>query len=101
MGTQAQRTEIGSGFLTTFLNRFVTPIFLHAGLIHFLFNMLAQVTAAGQVRFDFLMVVSSNASYPLIADRKGNGFRGIHYYLHGRWDLWVCRHFLDSNRWMS
>ncbi|KAI0332006.1 rhomboid-domain-containing protein [Cubamyces sp. BRFM 1775] len=29
--------------------RFITPIFLHAGLIHFLLNMLAQLTASAQV----------------------------------------------------
>ncbi|KAI0721378.1 rhomboid family-domain-containing protein [Cerioporus squamosus] len=29
--------------------RFITPIFLHAGLIHFLLNMLAQCTASAQV----------------------------------------------------
>ncbi|KAK7694953.1 hypothetical protein QCA50_002141 [Cerrena zonata] len=29
--------------------RFITPIFLHAGIIHFLLNMLAQVTVAAQV----------------------------------------------------
>lgn len=29
--------------------RFVTPIFLHAGLIHFLLNMLGQLTASAQV----------------------------------------------------
>ena len=29
--------------------RFITPIFLHAGLIHFLLNMLAQMTASAQV----------------------------------------------------
>ncbi|OBZ79431.1 hypothetical protein A0H81_00820 [Grifola frondosa] len=29
--------------------RFITPIFLHAGLIHFLLNMLAQLTCSAQV----------------------------------------------------
>nr|VWO94210.1 Rhomboid protein 2 (EC [Ganoderma boninense] len=29
--------------------RFITPIFLHAGLIHFLLNMLAQLTVSAQV----------------------------------------------------
>ncbi|CDO73487.1 hypothetical protein BN946_scf185013.g122 [Trametes cinnabarina] len=29
--------------------RFITPIFLHAGVIHFLLNMLAQLTASAQV----------------------------------------------------
>ncbi|KAI8980745.1 rhomboid family-domain-containing protein [Trametes punicea] len=29
--------------------RFITPIFLHAGLIHFLLNMSAQLTASAQV----------------------------------------------------
>ncbi|KAH9846838.1 rhomboid-domain-containing protein [Lenzites betulinus] len=29
--------------------RFITPIFLHAGLIHYLLNMLAQLTASAQV----------------------------------------------------
>ena len=30
--------------------RFITPIFLHAGLIHIALNMLAQLTAAAEVR---------------------------------------------------
>ncbi|KAI0080317.1 rhomboid-domain-containing protein [Panus rudis PR-1116 ss-1] len=29
--------------------RFITPIFLHAGIIHFLLNMLAQLTASAEV----------------------------------------------------
>ncbi|TCD67090.1 hypothetical protein EIP91_000553 [Steccherinum ochraceum] len=29
--------------------RFITPIFLHAGIIHFLLNMLAQLTAAAEM----------------------------------------------------
>ncbi|EMD41974.1 hypothetical protein CERSUDRAFT_79578 [Gelatoporia subvermispora B] len=29
--------------------RFITPIFLHAGIIHYLLNMLAQLTATAQV----------------------------------------------------
>ncbi|KAI0361329.1 rhomboid-domain-containing protein [Trametes cingulata] len=29
--------------------RFITPIFLHAGIIHFLLNMVAQLTASAQV----------------------------------------------------
>jgi membrane associated rhomboid family serine protease len=31
-------------------NRFITPIFLHAGIIHFLLNMLAQLTASAEAR---------------------------------------------------
>ncbi|KIP12521.1 hypothetical protein PHLGIDRAFT_81751 [Phlebiopsis gigantea 11061_1 CR5-6] len=29
--------------------RFITPIFLHAGIIHFLLNMLAQLTASAEI----------------------------------------------------
>lgn len=29
--------------------RFITPIFLHAGIIHFLLNMLAQMTVSAEV----------------------------------------------------
>ena len=28
---------------------FITPVFLHAGLIHYVLNMLAQLTASAQV----------------------------------------------------
>jgi membrane associated rhomboid family serine protease len=30
--------------------RFITPIFLHAGIIHFALNMFAQLTLSAQVR---------------------------------------------------
>lgn len=33
----------------TCAGRFITPIFLHAGLIHYLLNILAQLTASAQV----------------------------------------------------
>ena len=29
--------------------RFITPIFIHAGFIHIILNMLAQLTAVAQV----------------------------------------------------
>ena len=29
--------------------RFITPVFLHAGIIHYLLNMLAQMTVSAQV----------------------------------------------------
>ena len=32
--------------------RFITPIFLHAGFVHILLNMLAQLTAGAQVRLN-------------------------------------------------
>lgn len=31
------------------LRRFITPVFLHAGIIHILLNMLAQLTASAEV----------------------------------------------------
>jgi membrane associated rhomboid family serine protease len=30
-------------------HRFITPVFLHAGIIHFVLNMLAQLTASAEV----------------------------------------------------
>lgn len=33
----------------TALIRFITPVFLHAGIIHYLLNMLAQMTVSAQV----------------------------------------------------
>jgi hypothetical protein len=30
-------------------HRFITPIFLHAGFIHIILNMLAQLTVSAQV----------------------------------------------------
>ena len=32
--------------------RFITPIFLHAGLVHLLLNMLAQLTVSAEVERD-------------------------------------------------
>lgn len=34
---------------TDSVTRFVTPVFLHAGIIHYLLNMLAQLTVSAQV----------------------------------------------------
>lgn len=35
----------------TYHSRFITPIFLHAGFVHILLNMLAQLTLSAQVRY--------------------------------------------------
>lgn len=48
----------GLGLYPTFLSlyspnvnaRFITPVFLHAGIIHYILNMLAQLTSSAQVR---------------------------------------------------
>ena len=36
-------------FIKDSRTRFITPIFLHAGIVHLLLNMLAQVFVAAQV----------------------------------------------------
>ena len=43
-------TPYSSDRSLTVTYRFITPIFLHAGLIHIALNMLAQLTAAAEVR---------------------------------------------------
>jgi membrane associated rhomboid family serine protease len=59
MGASTARnpTNGGGKYIPCFRNqsltvtyRFITPIFLHAGLIHIALNMLAQLTAAAEVR---------------------------------------------------
>jgi membrane associated rhomboid family serine protease len=50
---------------------------LHAGIIHFIFNMLAQVTAAAQVRFDFSIVAFSIASSPWLQIEREMGSVGF------------------------
>ena len=59
MGASTVRSPInGGGECTpyfgvrplTVTQRFITPIFLHAGIIHITLNMLAQLTAAAEVR---------------------------------------------------
>ena len=60
--------------------------------------MLAQVMAAGQVRLDPSWRSPLCRLSFLVADRKGNGFRGIHYHLHGRWYFRVRQHVSEFDR---
>jgi hypothetical protein len=66
--------------------RFITAIFLHAGFIHILLNMLAQLTISAQVTI--MPYPIGVTKLPL--DGARDGFRGIYDYLLRCRNLWVC-----------
>ena len=48
-GGRSTPPEVHFDIVTDSGNRFITPVFLHAGIIHILLNMLALLTAGAQV----------------------------------------------------
>ena len=81
------------GDIISSTSRFITPIFLHAGIIHILLNMLAQVTLSAQVCASSL--VAEWNSIRFATDWTRNGFRGVSNHLFCCRDIWV------GNSWIS
>lgn len=82
--------------------RFITPIFLHAGLIHIALNMLVQLTAAAEVR---IRPNIQRTDCLCVSDRERDG---IWWLLHIvfrsgdirvseiTWPLYMCLLFLSN-----
>ena len=68
--------------------RFITPIFLHAGFVHILLNLLAQLTAGAQVRLNLLLLEVEHCLICLLG-REGDGLGRLLPALLRRRNIWV------------
>jgi membrane associated rhomboid family serine protease len=60
--------------VSTFFNRsFVTPIFLHAGFVHIILNLLAQLTVSAQVRGETSLLLFNSYDMFQVEREMGSG----------------------------
>lgn len=69
--------------------RFIVPIFLHAGFVHILLNMFAQLTLSAQVRYLPLRHGDRCSFAPSYSDWERDGLWWIPLDVCRCWYLWV------------
>ena len=83
-------------FKLTVNDSFITPIFLHAGIIHILLNMLAQLTLTAQVRDSYSSFYTLSCIFFSDRERNGFGWLFLTYFAAG---IFGC--VLTANRVVS